>query len=69
MTAWVGGFPPVMYAGVITAVAAPYVTVQLTDDPEIFFVTDPIVATGTGTVGDKVQVMIQPTGRAITVKA
>lgn len=69
MTVWVGSDPPVVYAGVITAVHAPTVEVLLTDDDELWYGAASIVATGTGAVNDKVSVLIQSTGRAIVVKS
>jgi hypothetical protein len=65
----VGDTPPRAYPGVITSVAAPLVFVQLTDDPDLDTATDPIPATGTGTAGDKVTVLVQPSGRAILMRS
>lgn len=69
MVSYVGGDPPRLYPAVITAVHFPTVDVQLTDDADTDAAPSTITATGTGTVGDKVTVIIQPSGRAILIRS
>ena len=69
MSMWVGGAPPRYYAGVITAVTPPLVTVRVSDDLDDDDQPADILATGTGTVNDKVTVLVQPTGRAILIRS
>jgi hypothetical protein len=65
----VGAGPGRYYAGVIVAVAAPLVTVRVADETDLDGNVVEFDATGTGTVGDRVNVLVQPTGRAILIRS
>jgi hypothetical protein len=69
VSVWVGGAPPRYYAGAITSVNPPYVIVRVADDPDTDDEPASIIATGTGTIGDKVTVLVQSTGRAILIRS
>jgi hypothetical protein len=68
MAGLVGSAPGRYYAGVVVVVAAPQVSVQISDQPDANGDAVTLWATGTAAVNDKVTVLIQPTGRAVIVK-
>lgn len=63
----VGSGPARYFSGVITAIAAGVATVRVTDQPDTDGQPADVLATGTGTVNDKVTVMVTPDGRAVII--
>jgi hypothetical protein len=68
VTVFVGAEPARYYPGRVVAVAAPYVTVRITDDPDLDGAPVEVEVTGTAALDTLVTVLIQPSGRATLMR-